>query len=146
MKAQSFNENWLFSKPGGEPRQVTLPHDAMIHETRDPKAPGGSGNAFFPGGEYLYRKTFYCPADWQDKTVLLHFGGVYRNCTVSLNGEVLSSHAYGYSAFDVELTGRLLPGQDNTLEVKVDNSRLPNSRWYSGSGIYRPVELIVGPG
>ena len=145
MKAQSFNENWLFSKPGGEPRQVTLPHDAMIHETRDPKAPGGSGNAFFPGGEYLYRKTFYCPDDWQDKTVLLHFGGVYRNCTVSLNGEVLSSHAYGYSAFDVELTGRLLPGQDNALEVKVDNSRLPNSRWYSGSGIYRPVELIVGP-
>lgn len=145
MKAQSFNENWLFSKPGSEPIQVALPHDAMIHEERDPSSPGGSGNAFFPGGRYLYQKTFYCPADWQDKTVLLHFGGVYRNCTVSLNGEELKRQAYGYSAFDVELTGRLLPGQDNILTVDVDNSELPNSRWYSGSGIYRPVELAVGP-
>lgn len=145
MKAQSFNENWLFSRPGEEPMRVTLPHDAMIHESRHPAAPGGSGNAFFPGGKYLYQKTFYCPADWQNKAVLLHFGGVYRNCTVSLNGERLKYQAYGYSDFDVELTGRLLPGQDNTLAVDVDNSQLPNSRWYSGSGIYRPVELIVGP-
>lgn len=145
MKAQSFNENWLFSRPGEEPMRVTLPHDAMIHESRHPAAPGGSGNAFFPGGKYLYQKTFYCPADWQNKAVLLHFGGVYRNCTVSLNGERLKYQAYGYSDFDVELTGRLLPGQDNTLSVDVDNSQLPNSRWYSGSGIYRPVELIVGP-
>ena len=145
MKVQAFNENWLFSKPGEEPRQVTLPHDAMILEERAPDAPGGSGNAFFHGGEYLYQKNFYCPADWQDRAVLLHFGGVYRDCAVSLNGTELCRHAYGYSGFDVELTGKLLPGQDNTLAVAVDNSRLPNSRWYSGSGIYRPVELAVGP-
>lgn len=145
MKAQAFNENWLFGIYGQETRvAITLPHDAMIHEPRDPAAPGGSGHAFFPGGKYIYEKVFYCPADWEGQTVLLHFGGVYRNAQVSLNGEALAWHAYGYTDFTVDLSAGLRCGANNTVTVEVDNTQMPNSRWYSGSGIYRPVELITG--
>lgn len=145
MKAQAFHDNWLFSLKGSEQRKpVTLPHDAMIHQERDPAAEGGSGHAYFPGGEYVYEKIFYCPKDWEDKAVLLHFGGVYRNAKVSLNGEEICTHAYGYTDFTADLTGRLRCGQDNKLVVEADNSLLPNSRWYCGGGIYRPVKLILG--
>ncbi len=145
MKVQPFNDNWLFGQAGQEARQaVTLPHDAMIHEERDPAAAGGSGHAYFPGGTYVYEKSFYAPADWQDKAVLLHFGGVYRNAVVSLNGQEVCRHAYGYTDFTADLTSGLLCGRENTVTVAVDNSQLPNSRWYCGSGIYRPVELAVG--
>lgn len=145
MKAQAFCDNWLFGVFGQEGRTpVTLPHDAMIHEERAPDAPGGSGHAYFPGGKYVYEKVFHCPADWEGKTVMLHFGGVYRNAAISLNGEELAHHAYGYTGFTVDLTGKLLSGQDNRIAVVVDNSQLPNSRWYSGSGIYRPVRLLTG--
>lgn len=143
MKAQGFNDNWLFSL-NGERKPVTLPHDAMIHQERSPDAPGGSGHGYFPGGVYTYEKTFYCPADWEEKTVLLDFGGVYRNAAISLNGQELCRHSYGYTGFTVDLTSRLLCGQDNQITVTADNSQLPNSRWYSGGGIYRPVALVTG--
>lgn len=137
MKKISFNQNWTCN---GTP--VRLPHDAQILEKRNPAVSDG-GHGYFPGGIYTYEKTFTAPAEWEGKKVLVEFEGVYKNSTVSLNGNVVGGHKYGYTTFTVELTG-LNYGAENTLTVVADNSKLPNSRWYTGSGIYRPVWLHVG--
>ncbi len=137
MKKLSFNGNWLCNGAA-----VTLPHDAQILEKRSREASDG-GHGYFPGGIYTYEKTFTAPADWEGKKILVEFEGVYKNSTVSLNGKVIGGHKYGYTTFTVELTG-LNYGGENTLTVVADNSQLPNSRWYSGSGIYRPVWLHIG--
>ena len=137
MKKIGFNQNWTCN---GTP--VTLPHDAQILEKRNPAVSDG-GHGYFPGGIYTYEKNFTTPAEWEGKKVLVEFEGVYKNSTVSLNGNVVGGHKYGYTTFTVELTG-LSYGGENTLTVVADNSKLPNSRWYSGSGIYRPVWLYVG--
>ena len=141
MKKSSINENWRFYKEGEENnvKPVTLPHDAMIHEKRDPVSKSGSAGAFFPGGKYIYEKTL----EMQDTSicgkVLLHFDGVYRNASVYVNGQKAGDHAYGYTPFDVDLNPWIKEADKFNVRVEVDNSRVPNSRWYSGSGIYRPV-------
>ena len=137
MKKISFNTGWSCN---GAP--VTLPHDAQILEKRNPSVSDG-GHGYFPGGVYTYEKTFVAPADWEGEKVIVEFEGVYKNSTVSLNGNVIGGHKYGYSTFTVELKG-LNYGAENKLTVVADNSKIPNSRWYSGSGIYRPVWLHIG--
>ena len=136
MKTLSLNKGW---KCNGQ--AVTLPHDAQITEKRSKDASNG-GHGYFPGGVYTYEKTFTAPTEWEGKTILVEFEGVYKNATVSLNGKELAFHPYGYTGFFVELAD-LNYGAENTLTVVADNSKLPNSRWYSGSGIYRPVWLHV---
>ncbi len=143
MKKSDFNFGWQFAREGEALSPVTLPHDAMIIEPRGAKTSNG-GHGYFPGGVYTYEKTFIAPANWADKTILVEFEGVYKNATVSLNGKELTFHPYGYTGFFVELDG-LIYGSENTLTVVANNSKLPNSRWYSGSGIYRPVWLYEGP-
>lgn len=135
MKKRSFNEGWQFN---GKP--VILPHDAMLLAPRRADAESGSGGAYFEGGVYEYEKTFPAPAEWEGKELFLQFEGVYRNAKVYLNGQELGGAAYGYIPFFVKLTG-LKYGEENTLRVTADNSKQPNSRWYSGGGIYRPVWL-----
>jgi hypothetical protein len=144
MKRIEFNDNWSFYKEGGLPRKVTLPHDAMIWEERSPKNPSGSAGAFFSGGKYIYEKKFILPADYTEKKLLFQFEGVYKNAEVSINGKSMGGCAYGYSPFWIQTDGILNYGSENTIRVIADNSDLPNSRWYSGSGIYRPVWLWVG--
>ena len=139
MKKVSFNEGW---RCNGQP--VTLPHDAQIAEKRDPDVSDG-GHAYFPGGIYTYEKTFTAPAEWEGKTLLLEFEGVYKNASVSLNGKQIGFHAYGYTGFFLPLED-LKIGQENVLQVVADNSKIPNSRWYTGAGIYRPVWLHAGSG
>lgn len=145
MNATPFHDGWTFRRQGSESTQtVTLPHDAMIHERREPDGAGGSAHAFFPGGVYVYEKDFTAPAEWADQTVSFEFEGVYRKSSVAINGMRAGGCAYGYVPFRVCADGMLNYGGKNTVTVTVDNSGLPNSRWYSGSGIYRPVNLIVG--
>lgn len=142
MTKESFNESWLFGKKdGGGRERVTLPHDAMILERRDPDSPGGAAYGYFPGGAYIYEKKFDTPADWADKHIFLEFEGVYQNAKVYVNGIEAGGCAYGYSPFAVILDGKLNYGKENVLRVEVDNKMLPGSRWYTGSGIYRPVWL-----
>ena len=143
MKRNDFNDQWTFCKKGDAvKRGVTLPHDAQIIEKRSSDA-SDSGHGYFPGGIYTYEKTFTVPAEWKGKKVMIEFEGVYKNCTVSLNGTAIGGHKYGYTTFTLPLEN-LNWGEENTIAVVADNSRLPNSRWYSGSGIYRPVWLYVG--
>ena len=136
MKRIDFNTGWTF-----DGRRITLPHDAQITEKRGKDVSNG-GHGYFPGGVYTYSKTFTALSEWEGKEVLVEFEGVYKNATVSLNDQELCFHAYGYTGFFVELKG-LVSGSENTLTVVADNSKLPNSRWYSGAGIYRPVWLYV---
>ena len=146
MQKVKFNADWYFWKDGKEDskRKLNLPHDAMIEEPRQPDLPKGSGSGFFPGGKYWYEKTI-CPDEgWSGKTVILEFEGVYMNASVLLNGEKVGGWVYGYTNFYVDLTGKLKIGQENTITVIADNSLQPNSRWYSGSGIYRDVNLYTG--
>ncbi len=139
MKKYSFNTGWTYSG-----QKVTLPHDAMIRCTRAPENPGGSGQAFFPGVKGEYRRTFPLPAEWSGKPVKLQFEGVYKNSEVTVNGEKKGGTAYGYIPFYVDCG--ILPDGENTITVSFDNGAQPDSRWYSGAGIYRPVWAWVGEG
>ena len=142
MTRIDFCKNWTFTREGAAPRVLDLPHDAQMEETRGADMPSGSAGAYFAGGKYVYEKTFD-DAGLSDKAVMLQFGGVYRKAEVFLNGERVSACAYGYAPFWADLTGRVREGE-NVLRVTADNSETPNSRWYSGAGIYRPVWLWTG--
>jgi beta-galactosidase len=124
-------------------RMVNLPHDWSIESPPDKNNPSGSGGGFFPGGIGWYRKTFKAPADWKGKRVSVEFDGIYRDASVFLNGHELGTQPYGYTSFELDLTPELSFTGPNVLAVRVDNSAQPNSRWYSGSGIYRHVRVVV---
>jgi beta-galactosidase len=146
MIRESFNSNWFFCKEGNsnEKLPITLPHDAMLYEKRDPKTENGFNTGYFPGGVYHYSKVFYVPQEYQEKNVLFEFEGVYMNSQVYLNGQLAGGWPYGYSNFYITADQFLSYGQDNEIEVVVQNELEPNSRWYSGSGIYRNVKILVG--
>ena len=124
-------------------RTVTLPHDWSIEGAPGKDNPTGSGGGFFPAGTGWYRKTFTAPKEWSGKRVSVEFDGVYKDATIFLNGKKLGTHAYGYTSFAFDLTQYLDFSRPNMLAVRVDNSAQPNSRWYSGSGIYRHVRVVV---
>lgn len=144
MKKVLFTDGWSYGLMGDEKHPVLLPHDAMQLQERDPQAKSGSGCAYFPGGCYTYEKKWYVPEDYRDKQLILHFEGVYRNTTVKVNGTVAGQRHYGYIPFWIDITDAIRVGETNLIEVEADNSQTPNSRWYSGGGIYRPVWLWVG--
>ena len=137
-----FCKGWTFHKIGYAAIPVDLPHDAMLLEEREGSCQNGVNTGYFPGGKYQYEKQFVLTDADIKKNISIHFEGVYQNSTISLNGRDVGRHRYGYSAFDVDLTEAALAGE-NRLIVSVDNSLEPNCRWYSGSGIFRPVQLLI---
>lgn len=144
MKKTPFLTGWTYrhlqDTSAGTP--VSIPHDAARYEPRTATAAGGVNTGWFEAFDYLYEKRFRSEPDWAGKRLLLEFEGVYRNAEVWLNGEKIAFRPYGYTNFYVELTDKLL--EENTLQVIARNADQPNSRWYSGAGIYRPVSLWVG--
>lgn len=125
-------------------RSLNLPHDWSIEGSFDPKDPSAAGGGYLPGGHGWYRKTFNLPEAYAGKKVSIEFDGVYMNATVWLNGRKLGIHHYGYTPFALDLTPYLRFGKKkNVLAVHVNNSRRPNTRWYSGAGIYRHVWMTV---
>ena len=123
-------------------RRVDLPHDWSIEGTPSRDAPGGGRVGYFPTGIGWYRKAFRLPARASGRAAWLEFDGVYMNSDVWINGFHLGRRPYGYISFSYDITDHLVPGI-NVVAVRVDNSSQPNSRWYSGSGIYRHVWLEV---
>ena len=117
----------------------------MICEKREQNSPVGGAGGFFLPGKYIYRRTFAADPSWKDGRVILECEAVYKNAVVLLNGKELSFHAYGYTGFYTDLSETLDYEGENELTIIADNSKAPNSRWYSGSGIIRPVSLHVGP-
>jgi beta-galactosidase len=125
-------------------RQLNLPHDWSIEGEFSKDNPAGVGGGALPGGIGWYRKTFTLPETDKNKSVFIDFDGVYMNSDVWINGHFLGNRPYGYSSFRYEMTPYLNYGnKPNVIAVRVDNSNQPNSRWYSGSGIYRNVWLVT---
>ncbi len=124
-------------------RTLNLPHDWSIEGKFSKDNPATPEGGALPGGIGWYRKTFTVPASSKDKKVYIDFDGVYQKSTVYINGHELGFRPNGYISFRYELTPYLNFGGKNTIAVKVDNSVQPNSRWYSGSGIYRNVWLVT---
>ncbi|RKD71348.1 glycosyl hydrolase family 2 [Sinobaca qinghaiensis] len=147
MKKHAFHLDWEFRKEAAEEwKDIILPHDAMLTETRDAGCENGANTGYFPGGKYRYRKKFQIPESRDAENVILEFEGVYCNSEVFINGEKAGGHRYGYTNFYIDITDFIYTDREkyNEILVKVDNSKEPNSRWYTGSGIYRPVHLFTG--
>lgn len=150
----SFNDNWRFSLgdvegasvftfDDSEWRQLNLPHDWAIEGEFSKDNPSGTGGGALPGGIGWYRKTFVADEAYAGKKVFIDFDGVYMNSEVFINGHFLGKRPYGYISFRYDLTPYLKMGEENVIAVRVDNQEQPNSRWYSGCGIYRNVWLTV---
>lgn len=150
-RAVSFDKGWKFSLgdsslyavPAWDDsswRNLDLPHDWAIEGRFSKENPSGTGGGALPGGIGWYRKTFTFSPTWKGKELYLDFDGVYMNATVFVNGHELGTRPYGYASFSYNITPWLKPGR-NIVAVRVDNSEQPNSRWYSGCGIYRHVWL-----
>jgi hypothetical protein len=147
-----INDGWLFqlkdeqdaSKPEFNDRRwrkVDLPHDWSIEGTLSPSLASCTG--YLPGGIAWYRKKLEIPADFTGKKVFIYFEGIYNRSSVYVNGQLLGYRPNGYVSFAYDLTPYLKTGGTNTLAVRVDHSQYADSRWYTGSGIYRNVWLIT---
>lgn len=123
-------------------RSVDLPHDYSIEQEFTTRGEAESG--FLPGGTGWYRKSFTLPESCQGRNLTVDFGGVYMNATVYVNGEKLGTHPYGYTGFAFDISDYVTcdGSTRNVIAVKVEN-KIPSSRWYSGSGIYRDVYFNV---
>ena len=154
-KAESFNDGWKFSldmgadetpaAPGFDDsgwRTLNLPHDWAIEGDFDEHNPSGTGGGALPGGIGWYRKSFKISEKERGQVLIIEFDGVYMNSSVYINGHLLGTRPYGYISFCYDLTPYINWGGDNVIAVKVDNSDQPNSRWYSGCGIYRDVRIV----
>lgn len=146
MLKKDFNNGWAYRhvNTNEEWREVTLPHDAAIYEKRVSGAKAGVNTGWFEGRDYEYRKIFFLSEKYADKDVIFEFEGVYRNAEVYINGAKAGYRSYGYTNFYVTANSFLKYGAENELRVTAYNSDQPNSRWYSGAGIYRPVNMYVG--
>src|SRR5438309_9076501 len=154
-KTEKFDSSWRFhlgDAPGAQDvafddaawRTLDVPHDWSIEGEFSEQNPAGPEGGALPGGVGWYRKTFFVPVTDTSRLVFVEFDGVYRNSEVWINGHTLGKRPYGYSSFRYQLTPHLRYGRErNVIAVRVDNSQQPNSRWYSGSGIYRHVRLVT---
>ncbi|WP_107821555.1 sugar-binding domain-containing protein [Mangrovibacterium marinum] len=154
VRKQNFDFDWRFAL-GDQPdagnsnfddsswRQLDLPHDWSIEGQIEAENPTGNDGGYFPAGIGWYRKSFTIPKEWKGQKIGIYFEGVYMNSEVFVNGKSLGVHPYGYSSFDYDLTPYIHFGKENRIAVRVDNSLQKNCRWYSGSGIYRHVWLMV---
>ncbi len=150
----NFDEGWKFSRgdvAGAEAPEfsdqawspVDLPHDWSIAGPYSKDEPAGGSGGYLPTGFGWYRKRFTLPASSAGKRVQIQFDGVYQRSEVWINGHPLGMRPYGYISFAYDLTPHLNSGGENIVAVRVDNSLQPNSRWYSGSGIYRHTWLSI---
>ncbi|MFZ0282168.1 MAG: sugar-binding domain-containing protein [Bacteroidales bacterium] len=149
---QNFNSGWKFYKgevPEGQSpalddsgwRVLDLPHDWSIEGPFS--AENSSCTGYLPGGKGWYRKTFQVPEYEEGRKVFIYFDGVYNNSEVWINGKYLGKRPNGYISFQYDLTQHLVYGGENLVAVKVDHSLFADSRWYTGSGIYRDVKLLT---
>ena len=150
-RSENFSDNWKFymgdasgaQDPGFNDsgwEQVNLPHDYSIEQEYTKSGEAESG--YLLGGTGWYRKSFTLGSSAEGKQIRIDFGGVYMNATVWVNGTQVGTHPYGYTPFSFDITDYVKYGGENVITVKVDH-QTPSSRWYSGSGIYRNVDLTV---
>lgn len=150
-EVQNFNFDWKFYKGdvrnGQDPvlndsewRKLDLPHDWSIEANFNKSYASSTG--YLPGGIGWYRKSFIIPANEKSRKVFISFDGIYNNSEVWINGTLLGKRPNGYISFQYDMTPFLKPGKENLIAVRVDHSKFADSRWYTGSGIYRNVKLV----
>lgn len=146
MQKIDFNKDWICRclTRDEEAYPVTLPHDAMLSEPRTQESTGEGNIGWYIGGDYEYTKNFFVPEEYKDKKVLIEFEGIYHNGEVYINGKKAAYRPYGYTNFYVDTEGFFQYGKENEIKVIARNADQPNSRWYPGTGIYRPAYLYVG--
>lgn len=153
MIRQNFNDGWQFADFGecrdifdNQPEftEVQLPHDAMIMGERREGSINKNTIGFFQGSTYVYKKIFLAEPEYCGKKILLEFEGVYMNAMVYINGQMAGKCLYGYTNFFVSIGHLLEFGVDNEIKVIAKTGMELTSRWYSGSGIYRSVNLLIG--
>ncbi|QOR45953.1 glycoside hydrolase family 2 TIM barrel-domain containing protein [Trueperella pecoris] len=151
VRTQSLNWGWKFKfgeQPGAQAKDyvdaswktLDLPHDYSIHQ--DFQKSGEAESGFLLGGVGWYRKNLALSEDFRGKQININFDGIYMDATIYVNGHKVANHPYGYTPFSVDITKYVTVGEANVLAVRV-NHQTPSSRWYSGSGIYRNVDLVV---
>lgn len=147
MKKISLNKNWICYVTGQKENKIDtdLPHDAMMLDPKSETSPGGVNNGWIDARDYTYEKELDIPETWKGQKLILEFEGVYRKAAVYLNEKKVAYHEYGYTGFYVDVTEAVAYGNRNRLKVTVQNSDQPNCRWYSGTGIYRPVWMYLLP-
>ena len=147
MEKISLNKNWICYVTGQKEKsfQTDIPHDAMLLDEKSETSAGGVNTGWIEAKDYTYEKNLYIEEQWNGKKLLLEFEGVYRKAKVFINGKKAAYHEYGYTGFYVDITELVNYGADNVIKVTAVNSDQPNSRWYSGTGIYRPVWLCILP-
>ena len=145
-----FNRSWwTYPTPEPEewhlprsPREVDLPHDDNIRYDTAADHISSHAGAYYPGCSTEYEKTLTVDEAWRNKRISLAFDGVYHNAVVRVNHQFVHRGHYGYTAFQCDLTPFLHVGE-NLIRVSAANRDVPNSRWYTGTGIFRGVELLV---
>lgn len=143
MKKIAWNEEWKFRKKGCEEwNQISIPHDAMLFEQRKSDSEGESAIGFFTGGIYEYCKSLKIPEEWKDDKVEIEFEGIYNQSEIWVNGCKAGGSRNGYRNYIVDISPFIDVEKENEIIVKAVNDQMPNSRWYTGSGIYRPVNLL----
>jgi beta-galactosidase len=150
MRKTNFNLDWKFSYSTGNSygdkqgkaykEKVNLPHDFSIGLNRAADEISNSAGGFFPGGIGTYEKEIEIQ---EEKEYMLVIEGAYMNAEVYVNGNLAALHPYGYTEFHVDCTPWLRLGEKNKFKIVVNNNAMPNSRWYSGSGLYRHVWLMI---
>ena len=154
MKSIRLDEKWIFRRgfadslgalnetPGTE---VDLPHDGMIGTQVSPDAPAKSDSGYFKGDTTNYTRYVMIPKEWEHDCIGLKLDGAMMNATVEINGCKVGSQHYGYAPWYVDLTNYLTFGAENRITINTNTSMCVNSRWYTGSGLYRGVVLCHGP-
>ncbi|MBQ6564535.1 MAG: glycoside hydrolase family 2 protein, partial [Clostridia bacterium] len=154
MRSVKLNRDWYFSEEAldfgrrinrqyGE--KVNLPHDYMIAGDVYAKAPAGPASGYYNAGVGHYVRDLDIPAEWEGERIALRFDGVLMNATVEVNGSLAGLQHYGYAPFETDITNLVYPGGRNQVVITVNPSMQPNSRWYSGAGLFRGVELVHMP-
>ena len=142
MQKIIFNQNWSYSRLGDSKKvPCELPHDATISENRSLNSKGAKNISYFEGYDYEYEKHFEINKDLANRILVLEFEGVYKDAEIYINSTFVHKENYGYNDFFVDITKFVKLG-DNVIIVKCFNADQPNSRWYTGSGIYRNVNLL----
>ena len=154
MRSLKINRDWYFAlgqmDPGKRANRdfgeiVHLPHDYMIAGDVFPEAPSAHASGYYHAGVGHYVKEIDIPADWAGERVALRMDGAMMNATVEVNGDRAVLQHYGYAPFETDITRLVYPGEKNRIVITLNPSMQPNSRWYSGAGLFRGAELVHMP-
>ena len=155
MRSMKINQGWYFGfgvvdlgkRVRGDfgDRIVNLPHDYMIESDVYAEAPSAQASGYYNAGVAHYIREIDIPEDWKEDRIALRLDGAMMNATIEVNGSLAALQHYGYAPFEADITRLVYPGEKNRIYITVNPSMQPNSRWFSGAGLFRGVELVHMP-